>query len=516
MKRIVPVFVLLPFLFAFGCDSTDAPQPAKERVSATPVDEPIPEPSTPTVDLAPVQKSVLPEDQSVAAQAIRRVGSAIDSTAELGPTTVVWLLDATETNAPTLQRATQEMERWYSNRGAKESTGDLKMAVALYGDRVNWLTESPVESAAELASALAKIRVDAAVEETTFAATEQAVARYLDERRNGGRALIVVIITDEAGNDATRVDAIAAQAGRFAIPFYIIGSPAPFGETTVISRPLEANVDGTPAVVHGPETRHSMHVNIPLTGSHWGADKIDSGYGPFALEYLARASGGQFLALRPEADDGVVRGLREIWPDSDSIRFPQEVMSRYRPDYVSAVESERIIEGNAVCRALVEAANIDEVETLEFPKLEFGKRNEAQLNRDLTDAQKGAAKMTPPLERLVETLQAGSTETAAPSKRWQASFDLAYARALAAKTRVEGYNMALAELKRSSTFKQPGSSRWVLEPSMEAADNSSLQRGAAKSKELLEGLIRDHADTPWAYFAKKELAVPVGWRWTEQ
>ncbi|MEM8913988.1 MAG: VWA domain-containing protein, partial [Planctomycetota bacterium] len=34
-------------------------------------------------------------------------------------------------------------------------------------------------------------------------------------------------------------------------------------------------------------------------------------------------------------------------------------------------------------------------------------------------------------------------------------------------------------------------------------------------REFLSGVIEAHPGTPWALLAKKELDVPIGWKWTE-
>lgn len=512
--RSVIVFSLLLLVFS-GCDIAVPAKPKNEPVQLPParveVNKP---PLNNRVENTPTPRRQL--DQSVEAKAVRKVAAAIDSVAELGPTVVVWLLDGTESNASTLSAATAEIERWYEDRQATAETEPLQTMIGLYADELQWLTEKPVTNFADIAGAFAKIRVQTGVRENTFAAATEAFERFSPERLNQGKEVVFVIISDEAGDDDSLVDELAPRTMKLNTPFYVVGSPAPFGEESVVLRPLEQHEDGSPAVRHGPETRFRMSVSIPLAGSHWGGDRIDAGFGPYGLEYLARASGGAFVALRPGDGEGF-RGFEQVWPDSTTKRFAPDVMARYTPEYVSLEEWRRLESEHPLCRALLAAARLEEADTLEFPRLEFGKRDEAQLARDLTEAQKGAAKMTPPLAELVDTLKVGAGDSQpAPSPRWRVSFDLAYARALAAETRVKGYNDALAELKRGKTFENTGSTTWVLQPAQIPSSNSALKRAAETSRDLLQKIVADHAGTPWAEFAERELQVPIGWEWTER
>lgn len=520
-RRLVfrSMLLLLATTLLLGCD-----RQTKPVVKPKPIKQATHSPQTdPPEETQPTQPKPRPPkswelDQSVEAKAVRKVATAIESTAELGPTIVVWLLDGTETNSNSLQKAATEIERWYDARETTSEKEPLQTMIGLFADELQWLTNEPVTSAKDVKAALAKVRVQTAVVENTFQAASTAFDRFAEARLSEGKEVVFVIITDEAGNDESLVDELAANTKKLNTPFYIIGSPAPFGERTAVTRPIEKHDDGSSAVRHGPETKHIMHVAIPLAGSHWGVEKIDSGFGPYSLELLARASGGSFIALRPAASDERFQGLQEVWPDSRVKRYNPDVMARYTPSYVTAAQWEQVLQEHALCRALLAAIEEDEkTQTLDFPKLEFGKRNEAQLVRDLTEAQKGAAKMTPPLVSLVEKLKAGAADsTPAPSVRWQISFDLAYARALAAETRVKGYNDALAELKRGKTFATPDSTTWVLQPAALPESNSALKRNAETSRSLLQAIVNDHADTPWADFAKRELQNPIGWTWTER
>ena len=121
------------------------------------------------------------------------------------------------------------------------------------------------------------------------------------------------------------------------------------------------------------------------------------------------------------------------------------------------------------------------------------------------------------LAECVGLLKNGESDRAGLTRpRWQAGYDLAMGRALAARARVEGYNAMLAALKRGRKFESPTSSRWVLIPDDNIQAGSSYQRLVDNARTYLERVTTEHAGTPWARIAEKELETKLGWKWTEQ
>jgi hypothetical protein len=101
------------------------------------------------------------------------------------------------------------------------------------------------------------------------------------------------------------------------------------------------------------------------------------------------------------------------------------------------------------------------------------------------------------------------------SPRWQAEFDLAMGRIMAAKVRIDGYNEMLAALKRGKNFENPGSTRWFLEAADVYEAGSKQKNMAEKAKQYLQRVVNEHPGTPWAKLAEQELKTPLGWKWRE-
>ena len=125
------------------------------------------------------------------------------------------------------------------------------------------------------------------------------------------------------------------------------------------------------------------------------------------------------------------------------------------------------------------------------------------------------------MNRLYEMLRAGeSGRELEESPRWQAGYDLAMGRAIAAKLRAETYNGMLALIKTQKKFSpavgdKPQNNTWILTPANATETGSQHRKLLEKARTYLKRVVDKHAGTPWALLAKRELAIPIGWKWTE-
>ncbi|MEM6331551.1 MAG: VWA domain-containing protein, partial [Planctomycetota bacterium] len=171
---------------------------------------------------------------------------------------------------------------------------------------------------------------------------------------------------------------------------------------------------------------------------------------------------------------------------------------------------------NRAARALVDAASYSVTTPLERVQTRFEKRDEAQFADALSRAQRDAAKLEPKLQRLSATLLAGEADRKRlGGLRWQAGYDLALGRALAAKVRTEGYNAMLAQAKQGMKFQNERNDTWVIRPSPAISGGSDLEKQAAKAEAYLSRVVAEHPGTPWAMLAERELDAPLGWEWSE-
>jgi hypothetical protein len=301
------------------------------------------------------------------------------------------------------------------------------------------------------------------------------------------------------------------------IPVFVVGVHSPWGSANPYAAdlPPEKKKD---LPVYGPESVQSERVLIqmPVGSYRYGqtAELIDSGFGPFALEWIAREGGGMFLESR--VSGGAAYGGGNVWPSGNEQRFDPQLMKQYHPDYVSPAAYHEHVAANKASAALVAAAQLPRAHVLMHPTTTFVRRNEAELKRAIAAAQKEAARVSPVLEQLTDTLTAGQSDRdKLTSPRWQAGFDLALGRSLAARARAEGYNAMLAALGRGRDFENKASNTWYLEPADTIEAGSVYQKMADKARETLERVVKEHPNTPWAKEAAEDLRTPMGWKWRE-
>jgi hypothetical protein len=462
--------------------------------------------------------------------AVRKIASALRSSVEVGPTLVVWLLDRTPSAQTLVTGASQAISGYYDSAEVRQwslaENQPLQTAVVTFEEQVTFALDPPAVDWRQVQAAIAGVQHSSSGRENTFGAIRQVLEKYLPLRTAQQRELVIVVVTDEAGDDPQAVDDALALARRNAIPIYVLGFSAPWGQTNPFApNPKAIDIsktdDSLPIV--GPESVQSERVDIVGWSAGYSAqtalELVDSGFGPQALERLCRGSRGQFLAMRPPAGSASYsyRGTTyRYWPPGGELRFEDAVVSKYAPDYVSAADYQKLVGENKAKAALVAAAKMPKVVVEGYPESQFPKGTEAQMARKLSQAQQFAAKNSPPVDQLYAVLAAGEGDRESlTGLRWQAQFDLAMGRVSAIKARLDGYNSMIAALKRGRNFQNAGSTQWTLEPADAFETESTIKKLAERAKAYLERVVKDHPGTPWARIAEEELKNPLGWTWRE-
>src|SRR5206468_3983496 len=73
--------------------------------------------------------------------------------------------------------------------------------------------------------------------------------------------------------------------------------------------------------------------------------------------------------------------------------FDEKVMRNYRPDYVPVKHYLQFVQSNRAAAVLVEASRLSATTSLEDVRLRFPRIDDAQFARELSNAQKTAAKL---------------------------------------------------------------------------------------------------------------------------
>lgn len=459
-----------------------------------------------------------------ASGAVDRLTLEIAASLDKKDTTVCWVFDQSVSLAgqrrDIASRLTRVLEELDASGSRRRS--ELFHLIYAYGDRVNPVIDRPTRDGQAVVDAIESIPIDDSGVELTFTAV-RAAARKAQEVR-AGRNVMLVVFTDEVGNDEQLADETAEYCRRMGIRVYVVGVPAPFGRRQVEIKFVEFDqkyADGEvrwPVVDQGPETLYPELIKV---ASKSAADEpIDSGFGPFSLSKLCASTGGIYFTVHgSRGSKGRVKDA-ETAPMASRLRhfFDSDAMRQYRPDYLSKANLDKELAANKAKKALVEAAGKSELQPVSAVQTEFPRRDDAQLSASFSEAQKEVARLQPAIDAIHRSLAAGAGDREKiREKRWQAGFDLAMGRVLAAKVRADAYNEVLGQAKSGLVFKHPDSDTWELAPSDElGAISSRMEKLAGEARTYLDRVVADHPGTPWAYIASEELKVPLGYAWREK
>lgn len=467
--------------------------------------------------------------------AVDRLTGEILQSLEQRPTLVIWLFDRSGSLTKQREQIVERFDRVYEELGvatdgfdpeAEEDASPLLTTIAAFGAGVEFVTPKPTADVDAIKEAVRSISPDESGEENVFGAVLESVNKHKRYRlRKPRRNVMLVVLTDEAGDDVQQIDRAVDLSRKMQTPIYVVGAPAPFGRLEAYVRYVDPDpkYDQRPQylpVRQGPESLLPERLRLGYFGrGDFDGPMLESGFGPFGLTRLTAETGGFYIAVHPfRVDAGrAKRGESDQMASRLDYFFDERLMRRYRPDYVPVSEYRRRLNGNRARKALVDAAKLSWTAPLENIRREFPKLQEAQFAEDLTRAQRSAAILEPRLEQLVGTLRRGEADRDdLDSPRWEAGYDLAMGRALATKVRAEGYNAMLAMAKQGMEFTSEKKDTWVIAPTDEIVTGSRAEAEAKQAKAYLDRVVTEHEGTPWALLAQRELARPLGWEWKDE
>ena len=426
------------------------------------------------------------------------------------PTLAVWVFDASNSLNERREAIAQRFETVYKQLGMleKKQGGPLPLetAVVSFGQETNFITEKPVQDVKDLVGAIRKIKPDESGKELVFNAVDQVSKRWQSYRTKLRRNMMIIIVTDERGDDVNMLEQTIAFNKRYGIRVYCVGNAALFGqEKGYIPFTWEENGQSftmdLPAD-QGPETVYPQRLSLAFWGGRNAhLDRMSASYGPYALTRLCAETGGLYL----------------VSAEGNGPTFDYSIMRSYQPDYRPIRFLDSDIKQNQAKQAVIMAAQLSKVNSIPIPTLSFRADTDNVLRQQLTEAQKPLAVLDYQLNELMNILEKGVKDREKLKEpRWRASYDLAVGRVLAMRARSLGYNEMAAEMKSTpKKFETKENNHWRLVPSANIGAGVTVKKLAKQADEYLSRVINEHPGTPWEMLADRERQQPLGWEWEE-
>lgn len=461
--------------------------------------------------------------------AVDGVTSGIRGELTDGDVLVVWLLDASISLLDDRQRVAERLEPFYQEI-AQRSAGEehrLMSAVVSFGAGYEELVP-PTEArrAGRVVAAVRDLALDPTGLENVFTAVEEVVRKYRKKTRG---ALMVVVWTDESGDDIARLEQTIAACRQAGAVVSVVGPTAVFGreEGAHLYRHPDVGEVYLP-VKKGPDTPLPERLRLPYWYatalrineddppqriSHlppWMRDggiqleTLASGFGPYALTRLARETGGTFTILDRPGDRGP---------------FRLEALRPYVPEYGPLEEYVTTAQEKPLRRAVLAAVrHTFEHENLgQPPMLFFGSYRQPgafrnDLKRTLPDIDREVARIAAVVETALAEFGPTGMErefVAEYSPRWRAWHDLTRGRLLAMNVRLTEYRQ-VCDLLLTRGFLDDETNNVVLAPYPQLRGSESIVAQAREAERLLKRCVEEHPGTPWAYLAERELDHALG------
>ena len=492
-------------------------------------DEPVSAVSLARVDIQRATQSVVPsammlgQTVSIKGNGAEYVGSAegaVDRIAEeilrrleQGRTLVVWAFDASGSLQAERERLSKHIEAVYSHISQLDdkqlaTDGALLTEVIAFGQDRKAMTSSPTDDLPTIATAIKGVALDESGIESTFQTVAMIVdkwGRYRDPKGNRYHTMIIVV-TDEVGDDENYLETAIEAATKAKVPVYVLGSQAIFARSEGrmnYTDPKTGRKYYNLPVRQGPESVVPEQIRMPFWFAGDQYDILDSGFGPYALSRLAGATDGIFFVTRL---------------GDQRMGFDPQAMREYKPDWLSRPRYEAEVENHPIRKAVIEAAmitqqnNLPGMPSLIFPPVDAPEFKEAmERNQALTARVQYTVDAA--LEPITFVVKMRGRET---SRRWMAHYDLIRGRLMAMKVRAYEYNMACARMKKDpQKFTKPNSNAWKLVPDTEIHASDKAAEAGKQAVKLLEKVVEEHPNTPWALLAQREKKDPLGFKWVE-
>jgi hypothetical protein len=417
--------------------------------------------------------------------------------------TVVWLFDESTSMQDDQRIILEKFDRVSSElklniEPSKKTAGALNHAVVGFGQGIDYLLEKPRDDIDQIGRAIKHLKIDQTGVENTMKAIHDVVEHYSNLIRKD-RRLLIVLVTDESGDDGADVEEARQALKKYKVPLFVIGRQSLFGYPFAHHQYIDPVTKDVyhPLIRRGPETADLEIYQWDGLFDRW--DEQPSGFAPYELARLTKDSGGiyfvlpseEFMRVRQREQAYSITQLKEYLPEYDN-----------RLTYVEKRSSSPL-------RQMLHAVVMESKNFIH--RRDFPIESEELVKAALQEGEKASVKLNFLLEiqRRLETL--AKVREREPEKRWQAHYDLMLAQTVAFEVKAYEYRALMASIIKAPPVpkRQPSSDMvvtWVVNHSKAplAAKNETAKK-YAEAERLLKQVITRHPKTPWADLAQDAL-----------
>ena len=414
--------------------------------------------------------------------------------------TVVWLFDESTSMQDDQRTILEKFDRVSSElkinvEPNKKSAGALNHAIVGFGQGIDYVLEKPREDIDQIGRAIKHLKIDPTGIENTMGAIRNVVEHYSPLIRKD-RRLLIVLVTDESGDDGADVEEARQALKKYKVPLFVIGRQSLFGYPYAHHRYIDPVTKDVyhPLIRRGPETADLELYQWDGLYDRW--DEQPSGFAPYELARLTKDSGGiyfvlpseEFMRVRQREQAYSITQLKEYLPEYDN-----------RLTYVEKRNSSPLRQ--MVHAIVMEGKNF--IYRRDFP-IEPGELVKAALE----EGEKAGVKLNVLLEVQKRLEGLAKVREREPEKRWQAHYDLMLAQTVAFQVKAYEYRALMASIVKAPPMpkRQPGPDlmiTWVVDHSKKPlAPTNETAKKYAEAERLLKEVIARHPKTPWADLAQ--------------
>lgn len=440
---------------------------------------------------------------------------------------VVWMFDESESMKDDQKQIAEQFHKVYEELGIafkkdealKGNGGDeyedkiLLTAVTSFGKNLRFLTERPTDDVAKIRKAIEGIRIDESGKENMCQAVIKTIAKFGRMSARQDRKLVLVMVSDESGDDGMLIEQAVQACKSAEAPVYILGRESVFGYP--YARQLwvdpKTGLKFWPRIKRGPET--AFREALQWDGFAARDDAYASGFGPYTQVRLVKESGGIFFMLPGEEVNLAGRG------SNDDRKFQYLSMKEYEPALASR-RKYKISRAQSEFRTTISRviARLDPAIDSTLSIRRYSYRPQELITEGKANFTKAVRALTLTNQAIQILTKAKPGRAHEESWRWRAAYDLIRAQTLAYRVRLFQYLLALDQLvKNPPPFKNPKSNEWDLaytkkllppdpvQVKLTGVNLETLKKQRELATQFYNYVIEQHPGTPWAVRAKDEL-----------